>query len=167
MSHRYRVAVAKEMLGFSAAHFLALEGHMCERLHGHNYRLSIVAAGEPDPATGFLVDFAVLKRVLRAQVDPMDHRLLLPAHCPSLVIREAGDRLVVDYRRTEWLVLPREHACLLPVVHTTAELLAQHLVGETWRALHAEGVAGLTELEVEVEESAGQAASFRMQRPPD
>ena len=60
MTQSFQVSVSKESLGFSAAHFLTLRGHMCERLHGHNYRLSVTVEGTVDPATGFVVDFAVL-----------------------------------------------------------------------------------------------------------
>jgi 6-pyruvoyltetrahydropterin/6-carboxytetrahydropterin synthase len=162
----FQVSVAKESLGFSAAHFLAIEGHLCERLHGHNYRLSVTVEGRLDPATGFLIDFAVLKRVLRELVDRMDHRVLIPARNPALAIHEEGDRVRVDYAWPGWLVVPRSHACVLPVAHTTAEVLAEYLAGEVWQSLEREHAGGLSRLELEVEESAGQAARYAV-RPGD
>lgn len=160
MNGSFEVAVAKESAGFSAAHFLTLPGHMCERLHGHNYRVAVRVAGRVDPATGFLVDFAVLKRILRSLIEPMDHKLLVPTANESLSLREEGDRLVVDYARPEWLAVPRDHACLLPVRHTTAELLAEYLGSAVWRDLAAAGATVAT-LTVDVEESAGQSAAWR------
>jgi 6-pyruvoyltetrahydropterin/6-carboxytetrahydropterin synthase len=45
--------------------------------HGHNYRLEVTVAGEPDPQTGFSVDLAALDRILREEVlQPLDHRHL-------------------------------------------------------------------------------------------
>lgn len=42
--------------------------------HGHNFTLEVVVAGEPDPATGFVIDLAVLKRIMNDRVvDVLDH----------------------------------------------------------------------------------------------
>jgi 6-pyruvoyltetrahydropterin/6-carboxytetrahydropterin synthase len=155
----FQVAVAKESAGFSAAHFLTLPGHMCERLHGHNYRVAVRVEGGLDPATGFLLDFAVLKQVLKALIEPMDHKLLIPTANPTLTIRQDGDRLALDYTRRDWLVVPRAHACLLPVRHTTAELLAEYLGAAVWDRL-ATGGAALAALSLQVEESTGQSATW-------
>lgn len=163
----FEVSVAKESLGFSAAHFLALRGHVCERLHGHNYRIGARLAGAVDPATGFVVDFGVLKQSLRDLADRMDHRVLVPARNPDLQIYEEGERLIVDYQWPGWLVLPRAHACLLPVRHTTAELLAEYVAREVWDRLELQSAADggkLERLELEMEESQGQAAIYVVNR---
>ena len=45
--------------------------------HGHNYRLTIRVAGEPDPRTGFVVDLGELDATVREHVlEPLDHRHL-------------------------------------------------------------------------------------------
>jgi 6-pyruvoyltetrahydropterin/6-carboxytetrahydropterin synthase len=45
--------------------------------HGHNYRLEVTVAGEPDPDTGYVVDLAELKRILHERVvDRLDHKNL-------------------------------------------------------------------------------------------
>lgn len=159
MNRSVVVSVTKESLGFSAAHFLTLPGHVCERLHGHNYRIGIRVEGPVDPGTGFVVDFAVLKVAVRALIDPMDHRLLVPTANPSLTVREDGDRLRLDYQTPDWLVVQRQHACLLPVPHTTAEALAEYLADRLLADLAREGAGNLQRIVVEVEESPGQAAS--------
>jgi len=63
---------------FEAAHALpgAPEGHKCRRLHGHNYRVDIHVTGQPDPATGWVVDFGEIKRIVEAVLDELDHRNL-------------------------------------------------------------------------------------------
>jgi 6-pyruvoyltetrahydropterin/6-carboxytetrahydropterin synthase len=160
VSGTFQVAVAKESAGFSAAHFLTLPGHMCERLHGHNYRVAVQVEGAIDPATGFLLDFAVLKQALKALIEPMDHRLLIPASNPALTVREDGPRLALDYTSRDWMVVPTAHACLVPVRHTTAELLAEYLGRAVWDRLTAGG-AVLAALALQVEESAGQTATWR------
>ena len=45
MSQRiYRLQVTKDQLGFAAAHFITMRGK-CERLHGHNYRVTVEVEG--------------------------------------------------------------------------------------------------------------------------
>lgn len=45
--------------------------------HGHNYRLWITVEGEPDPATGFVVDLGALDSIVgRLVIDRLDHQHL-------------------------------------------------------------------------------------------
>ncbi len=157
-----QVTVAKESLGFSAAHFLTLPGHVCERLHGHNYRVAVTVEGPVDPATGFVVDFAVLKQVVRTVIAPLDHRVLVPSANPSLRSRDVDGQTVVDYTRPGWLVVPREHTCQVPVAQTTAELLAAWMARQVWDALQRQENRGLTRLVLELEESTGQSAKAEL-----
>ena len=49
----------------------------CANLHGHNYVLEVVVAGEIDPATGYVVDLKELSHVICRQIiDDVDHRNL-------------------------------------------------------------------------------------------
>jgi 6-pyruvoyltetrahydropterin/6-carboxytetrahydropterin synthase len=157
-----QVIVAKESLRFSAAHFLTLPGHVCERLHGHNYRVAVTVEGPVDQATGFVVDFAVLKRVVQGVIEPLDHRVLVPAGNPSLRVREGDGQTVIDYTRPGWLVVPTEHACLVPVAQTTAEVMAEWIAQRIWERLGSEGVRSLARMVLELEESTGQSARVEL-----
>lgn len=157
-----QVTVAKESLRFSAAHFLTLPGHVCERLHGHNYRVAVTVDGPVDPATGFVVDFAVLKRVVQAVIEPLDHRVLVPSANPSLRVRAADDQVIVDYTRPGWLVVPAAHACLVPLAQTTAEVMAAWIAGQVWVELGKSAGAGMTRMVLELEESTGQSARVEL-----
>lgn len=45
--------------------------------HGHNYRLEVTVAGEPDPVTGMVLDLKDLKELLEREImQRMDHRHL-------------------------------------------------------------------------------------------
>ena len=59
----FRVHVTKDYLKFSAAHFIAYPGFR-ERLHGHNYRVSVALHGRLGPQ-GYVVDFGVVKKIAR------------------------------------------------------------------------------------------------------
>jgi len=61
---------------FAAAHFLRGYRGKCENVHGHNYKVEVTLAGERLDALGLLVDFLEIKRLLRAALERLDHRLL-------------------------------------------------------------------------------------------
>lgn len=63
---------------FEAAHWLpnVPEGHKCRRMHGHSFRGEVAVRGEVDPRTGWLMDFADLKRAVDPIVARLDHYVL-------------------------------------------------------------------------------------------
>jgi len=61
---------------FAAAHYLRGYAGPCARLHGHNYRVRVSFQGEALDEGGFLLDFAVLKRLCEEAVAPLDHQCL-------------------------------------------------------------------------------------------
>ena len=63
---------------FEAAHTLpnVPEGHRCRRLHGHSYRVRIHVDEEPDPDTGWIMDFADIKTAFEPILRQVDHRYL-------------------------------------------------------------------------------------------
>lgn len=157
---RFKVTVTKEDLVFAAAHFITLPGHRCESLHGHNYRAGIVVEGALEPEGWYVVDFTILKRVLRALTAELDHKVLLPQHNPRIAVTADADRVAVAVDGTERYVFPRTDCVLLPIPNTTVELLAQHLVRRVRDALAAAGVHPAA-IELEVEENFGQSATYR------
>ncbi|MGD2110162.1 MAG: 6-carboxytetrahydropterin synthase QueD [Phycisphaerae bacterium] len=72
-----RVSIARSFT-FEAAHRLPNlpVGHKCERLHGHSFRVELVCEGEADPRSGWLIDFAEIKRVFAPFLEQLDHRYL-------------------------------------------------------------------------------------------
>ena len=64
---------------FEAAHRLPNTPnvlHKCRRLHGHSYRVEIHVSGEPDPATGWIVDFGEITAAWQPLHDVLDHYYL-------------------------------------------------------------------------------------------
>ncbi len=77
------LSISKEF-HFSSAHMIV--GHpKCGRLHGHNYKLEVVVM-HPKHKTledseldemGFIIDFGVLKKIVKEIVDEVDHRYIV------------------------------------------------------------------------------------------
>jgi 6-pyruvoyltetrahydropterin/6-carboxytetrahydropterin synthase len=158
---KFRVEVSKDYLVFASAHFITFRGHQCESLHGHNYRVGIAVEGTVDSECLFVLDFSVLKRMVRKLVDEIDHKVLLPTENPKLGYREQDGMLHVDYFGKPTYTFPRSDCALLPIPNSTAEMLAQYIGANVRRQLESEGYTHLTLLELEVEENFGQSATYR------
>ena len=61
---------------FAAGHALRNYRGKCENVHGHNYRVQVTVEGEELNSIGLLVDFAELKKLIRAIVGRLDHQFL-------------------------------------------------------------------------------------------
>ena len=51
------------------------DGHKCKNMHGHNYRVDIVAGGALD-SRGFIRDFAEIDADVAPLIKKIDHRVL-------------------------------------------------------------------------------------------
>lgn len=65
-----------KILYFEAAHTNPLGEPRQMRLHGHSYRVDLLADGEPDASIGWVVDFADMKAKLQPLVKSLDHKYL-------------------------------------------------------------------------------------------
>jgi len=52
------------------------EGHKCERLHGHSFRVAVYVDAPVDPHVGWVMDFADISAIFRPVHDALDHRFL-------------------------------------------------------------------------------------------
>jgi 6-pyruvoyltetrahydropterin/6-carboxytetrahydropterin synthase len=64
--------------GFEAAHTLQrqIARESSQRIHGHSYKAEITVAGEPDPASGMVMDIGVLDQHLSRVRAQLDHQFL-------------------------------------------------------------------------------------------
>jgi len=61
---------------FSSGHYLRNYQGKCENPHGHNYRTLVTLIGEDLDDDGLLLDFKLLKHVLRPTVQYLDHQMI-------------------------------------------------------------------------------------------
>ncbi len=62
--------------GFSSGHYLRNYHGRCENPHGHNYKVRVTLVGAALDQTGLLLDFKMLKQVMRPVIDRIDHQML-------------------------------------------------------------------------------------------
>ena len=61
---------------FSSGHYLRNYRGRCENPHGHNYKVQITLSGTELDEAGLLLDFKLLKQVMRPVIDRIDHQML-------------------------------------------------------------------------------------------
>lgn len=61
---------------FSSGHYLRDYHGKCENPHGHNYRVLVTLAGEELEPNGLLLDFKILKDILKPVVNYLDHQMI-------------------------------------------------------------------------------------------
>lgn len=63
---------------FEAAHTLTreTEPESSRRIHGHTYHVEVAVRGQPDAATGMIIDLGDLRALIQAVRDQLDHRFL-------------------------------------------------------------------------------------------
>lgn len=158
MPEAYHVRLLKEAFTFSAGHFITFGDGVCERLHGHNYAVSVEWAGRLDH-NHYVVDFIALRDALAAITRELDHYVLLPTSHPQIVVREEGAEVTARFEDRRW-VFPKGDCRLLPVANTTAELLAGLIGRRLMEAMTGAGVERPERLTVRVDECQGQQGGW-------
>lgn len=160
---RWSIEVEKEYFKFSAAHFLIFPDGRAERLHGHNYRVFLEVEGRLSEH-GLVIDFTVIKPLVRELLDSLDECFLLPGEHPWLRIEEDGDSLVVRHGDRRYVV-PRADCRVLPINNTSSENLAAWIGRELRRLLPAEFPdVEVRRLRVAVQETSGQRGVYTYTR---
>lgn len=144
-------------LSFSASHFITFDAEHCEAVHGHDYRVAVRIEAAMN-AEGYLVDFQLVRGIVRELIAPWDHRLLLPLMHPRMRVAREGSSVHVSLADRRW-VFPEGDCVLLPLANTTAEHLSQLLAEQFRRQLAARNIR-IRAGELELNEAPGYAAGW-------
>jgi len=140
-------------LNFSAAHFL-MRHPKCERIHGHNYRVTIeIESGELN-SQQMIVDFMDVRNIAREICQKMDHHILIPTKAEGIEIKETGKEMEVVENKRRY-VFPKGDALLLPIEATTVEKISEYI----YTQLKQSSLKDL-KIKVSVEEAEGSIATF-------
>ena len=161
---QWSIEIQKEYFKFSAAHFLIFPDGSAERLHGHNYRVYV----ELDAALtdcGLVIDFTMVKPVVRELVDELDEHWLIPGEHAELTAGRRDDGIVEVRYRDRYYAAPEEDVIVLPINNTSAENFSTYLGRDLLRRLEER----FPDLEVDrlrlaVEETSGQRGVYCFER---
>ena len=78
--------------GFSSGHYLRNYVGKCENPHGHNYKVRVTLAGTALDEAGLLLDFKLLKQVMRPVIERIDHQMLNDLE-PFTVLNPSAENL--------------------------------------------------------------------------
>ncbi|WP_372863396.1 6-pyruvoyl tetrahydropterin synthase family protein [Spongiibacter sp.] len=120
------IEICKEDLKFSAAHFTIFSATERERLHGHNFRVSLLLTADVGD-DGMCFSYVEIKKRLRKLCAALDEYTLLPAQSPHMDVSERGGYLCATFNGEELLFLKAD-TLLLPLRNTTVEELARYVL---------------------------------------
>ena len=154
---RTMLHLSKQNLKFSAAHFLIFDEKRAERLHGHNYQVSLELEYQGAGDNGYFIDFSVIKKIVHDEVLKLDEYTLIPAKNPEMKVSEISQSTIQVLFRDRTYQFPKSEVLLMPLTNTSVEQLSQYLGQNLMTKLKPMGVCRLL---VKVEETAGQGASY-------
>ena len=161
---RWSIEIEKEYFKFSAAHFLIFPDGSAERLHGHNYRVFV----QLDAALsefGLVIDFTMVKPVVREMVDELDEHWIVPGEHAELTVARRDDGIVEVRYRDRYYAAPAADVIVLPINNTSAENLSTHLGRDLRKRLDERFPDVVVErLQVGVEETSGQRGVYCFER---
>ena len=168
----WKILIERSNLNFSAAHFITFAGE-CEPLHGHNYGVRVEAAG-PLTADSYVLDFVVLKDIVRTLCRAWDHRFLLPLHNPYLRVTSRDADWEIEYTGDLSklpnapsgpirYLMPAWTVVALEVDNVTAERLAELMARAIASELRARGMGEtLASLTIGIAETEAQTAFYTL-----
>lgn len=162
MGTQFKIRV--ENIQFDAAHFVTFGDNSCEPLHGHSYAVAAEVEGDLNPDS-LVVDFTLVKALLRGFSKELDHRFILQLDSRKLEIESVDTRWKIRTPAGVGYVFPKQDVAALPIDNSSAERLSEWFGGKLLAALKEKG-ARLRSVTLEVSEGPGQMASHRFERLP-
>ena len=159
---KYAIKVYKEYFNFACSHFLIFKDGTREPLHGHNYKVTL--KGDALDLEGDMVfDFLDIKPIVREVCDSLDHKLLLPSENLNLRLDTKDDNIEIRPKDGSFFSIPKADVLVLPLPNTSAERLAIYLANEINDLTKKRFNFSLSSLEIEVEETKGQCAIYKLE----
>ena len=120
------IEINKENLKFSAAHFTIFSATERERLHGHNFSVS-VSITAPVDENGMCFSYQELKTIVGALCDELDEYTLLPTQSLHLLVTDNDEYYIAKFN-DETLYFTKTDTKLLPIRNTTVEEYSRYLL---------------------------------------
>lgn len=159
MEHLTTLYIAKESHKFSAAHYTIFSATERERLHGHNYAVSVRIVA-PLGDNGLSADYNVYKTRIAALCATLDEYTLLAGDSPYQQVTGDDTCYHVAYG-TQVMRFLRSDTLVLPIRNVTVEELSRYLLQ---LLVHECAADDLREIELCVASGPGQKACARWSR---
>lgn len=123
---QFEVLISKADFKFNCAHFISFGGFR-ERLHGHNYQLSVkVTGGSSLGSDGYLIDFGDVKKAVRKVCKDMNEYFICPMNSTDLTITESNGQVCIACPDGANFCFPSTDCAKLPLTHSSAEELSHY-----------------------------------------
>lgn len=98
---------------FAAAHYIKEYHGKCENLHGHNYKVRIYVSGQALGKGGMLLDFGIMKKILKEALEELDHKNL--NEIPYFAEKEPSAEIIAEFifNKTDKRLREYSNACFL------------------------------------------------------
>jgi 6-pyruvoyltetrahydropterin/6-carboxytetrahydropterin synthase len=157
----YRIHVKRDRFKFSCAHMTVFPDGSKERLHGHNYYLSLTIELDSIEFKA-MIDFGPVKEALAELCASWKERTLLATENPFFEIVEDNDVEIEFLLCKQRYVLPRGDVLLLPIDNLAVEPLSEFACDRLVETLREQLKAPCVRaIEVTIEENPGQGATTR------
>ncbi len=143
----------KSNIRFSSAHIIP-EYEKCGRLHGHTYAVHIKISGELDK-NGIILDFSLLKSILRDITCELDHKVLIPEKSKSIKIVKEKKTVKIKSLENNY-IFPLSDCIFLPISSTSAENLSSYILDKILKKISLPN--NVDGIEIGVDEGFGQGA---------
>ncbi len=150
--------VSKDDFKFNAAHFMAYPGFR-ERLHGHNYRVSVRVRGALGE-DGYVVDFGDIKKATRSICSELNERTIIPMKSDCVEVKRRDGQIGMLCEDGSRFSVPESDCALLPIVHSSAEEMAAYICARILDSLDAVHRRKVAFIEVAVAEAPYQEARY-------
>ena len=120
----FEVFVSKADFKFNCAHFIAYKGFR-ERLHGHNYKVSVKIVGSDTiNEDGYVIDFGDIKKEVRNLCTSLNEHFICPMKSKDMIIKEQDGQIYLECEDGAKFSFPRTDCVSLPIAHSSSEELA-------------------------------------------
>ncbi|MHA1974911.1 MAG: 6-pyruvoyl trahydropterin synthase family protein [Candidatus Hodarchaeales archaeon] len=155
----YSQIVAHPRNYFSACHFLPGFGK-CERIHGHNYKVSLELDYKKGSKT---LDFGVINKYIYEEMQKLNQKILVPLDSSEITLRSVlGDKNWEISVKGKKYSFPKSNVLLLErIKDTTSESLAFYLHNRLSNKLLNYHPNMVKNMSVIIEENIGNKAIFK------
>lgn len=130
-----------------------------ETLHGHNYNVSLKVKGHIQN-DGYVVDFSILKKIVKNICNTIDHRFIIPTNSDVLKIEKINNNFQITCEDNSVYSFPQNDCVEIPIKHSSTEEIGHYILNKVIDAIGMDFLKSrsVTYIEISVSESLTQKA---------